>query len=111
MEDYRVHDGIDIAANQGTPVKACADGVVTDISVDDMLGQTVTITHGGGLVSVYADLTTGITVKKGQTVEAGDVIGAVGQTAKCEIALVPHLHFAMLKNNQSVDPLATMGKK
>jgi murein DD-endopeptidase MepM/ murein hydrolase activator NlpD len=111
MNDYRVHDGIDIAANQGTPVKACADGVVLDVRVDDMLGQEVIIQHGGGITSVYANLTTGIMVKKGQKLEAGDVIGAVGQTAICEIALVPHLHFAMTKNSQYVDPLITMGKK
>lgn len=111
MDDYRIHDGIDIAANQGTPVKACADGIVLDVTTDDMYGQTVTVQHGGGIVSIYSDLTTAVSVKKGQSVEAGDVIGAVGQTAKCEIALVPHLHFAMMKDNQYVDPLATMGKK
>ena len=111
MNDYRVHDGIDIAANQGTPVKACADGVVLDVRVDDMLGQEVIIQHGGGITSVYTNLTTGIMVKKGQKLHAGDVIGAVGQTAISEIALVPHLHFAMTKNGQYVDPLITMGKK
>jgi murein DD-endopeptidase MepM/ murein hydrolase activator NlpD len=111
MDDYRVHDGIDIAANQGTPVKACADGIVLDVKVDDMLGQEVIIQHGGGITSIYANLTTGVTVKKGQQVETGDVIGAVGMTAKSEIALPAHLHFAMMKNGQYVDPLVTMGKK
>lgn len=110
MDDYRIHDGIDIAANAGTPVKACADGVVSDIVNDDMYGETVTIKHGGGIVSVYSGLTPAVTVKKGQTVESGDVIGAVGQTAKCEIALTPHLHFAILKDNAYVNPLVTMGK-
>ena len=110
MDDYRIHDGIDIAANAGTPVKACADGVVSDVTNDDMYGETVTIKHGGGIVSVYSDLTTAVTVKKGQSVESGDVIGAVGQTAKCEVALTPHLHFAMLKDNAYVNPLVTMGK-
>ena len=111
MNDYRVHDAINIAASVGTPVKACADGVVLDVKTDDMLGEVVTIQHGGGLVSTYANLTTGVSVKKGQKVEAGDVIGAVGQTAKCEISLVSHLHFAMTKNGTPVDPLATMGKE
>jgi murein DD-endopeptidase MepM/ murein hydrolase activator NlpD len=110
MDDWRVHDFINIASNLGTPVKACADGIVSDVKVDDMLGQEVIIQHGGGITSIYANLTSGVTVKKGQKVEAGDVIGAVGQTAISESALVPHLHFAITKNGQYVDPLATMGK-
>jgi murein DD-endopeptidase MepM/ murein hydrolase activator NlpD len=110
MDDYRAHDGIDIAANAGTPVKACAAGVVTDVVSDDMYGETVTVKHGGGIVSVYSCLSAAVSVKKGQAVEAGDVVGTVGQTAKCEIALVPHLHFAMLNDNRYVSPLAAMGK-
>jgi murein DD-endopeptidase MepM/ murein hydrolase activator NlpD len=111
MDDWRVHDGIDIAGNIGTPVKACADGTVSDVKIDDMLGQEVIIQHGGGVMSVYANLTNQVQVKKGQKVETGEVIGAVGQTATGEISLVPHLHYAMLKNGQYADPLITMGKK
>jgi murein DD-endopeptidase MepM/ murein hydrolase activator NlpD len=111
MDDYRVHDCIDIAASVGTPVKACADGTVLDVKVDDMLGQEVIIQHGGGITSIYANLTNQVNVKKGQKVEAGDVIGAVGQTAQSEIALVPHLYFAMQKNGTYVDPSRHDGQK
>ena len=111
MNDWRVHDGVDIAANAGTPVKACADGTVLDVKTDDQLGQEVIIQHGGGITSIYANLAANPTVKKGQTVEAGDVIGSVGSTAQAEIGLVPHLHFAMMKNSQYVDPMVTIGKK
>lgn len=111
LEDWRVHDGIDIAADTGTPVKSCADGIVTDVTVDDMLGQMVTIDNGGGLKSYYANLTNKVTVKKGQKVEAGQEIGAVGNTAQGEISLVPHLHFAMSKNDKFVDPMSVINKK
>ena len=114
MNDWRTHMGVDISANSGTPVKACADGTVLDVKVDDQLGQEVIIQHGGGITSIYANLTAfgdKPTVKKGQKVEAGDVIGSVGATAQAEIGLVPHLHFAMMKNSQYVDPLVTIGKK
>lgn len=111
MDDWRTHDGVDIASDLGTPVKACADGTVTDVSTDPLLGQTVVITHGGGLTSIYANLTNKVNVKKSQTVEAGQVIGAVGQTAQGEISLVSHLHFAMTKNGKYIDPIVTVNGK
>ena len=108
MDDWRTSDSVDISADLGTPVKACADGTVLDVKVDSMLGEEVIIQHGGGLQSIYANLSSKVSVKKGETVQAGTVIGAVGQTAQSEISLVPHLHFAMLKNGQAVDPLVTV---
>ncbi len=110
MNDWRVHRGIDILAAVGTPVHAAADGVVSDVSFDDMMGQTVVIDHGNGLKSIYCNLTTGVTVKKGRKLNAGDVIGAVGNTAPAECAEQPHLHFEMTKSNVKVDPLVTMHK-
>jgi murein DD-endopeptidase MepM/ murein hydrolase activator NlpD len=106
MGDWRVHDGVDIAGAQGTPVKACAAGTVTQVKVDDMLGQEVVIDHGNGIVSTYANLTNQVTVKQGQHVDAGDTIGCIGNTAQAEIALAPHLHFEISKNGVDVDPLA-----
>ena len=110
MKDWRVHDGMDIEAAVGTQVHAAADGVVTDVSFDDMMGQTVTIDHGNGLKSIYCNLTTGVTVKKGRKLNAGDVIGAVGNTAPAECADKPHLHFEMTKSGVKVDPLVIMHK-
>ena len=111
MDDWRVHNCVDIAADKGTPVKACGDGTVTDVKADDLYGQMVTIDHGNGLVSIYGNLSNEVTVKKGQQIEAGTVIGCVGNTAQGEISLVPHLHFAMTKNGTYVDPLVTIGVK
>lgn len=104
MEDWRTHDGIDITAQAGTYVRAAAAGTVTDVYQDELYGTTVVIDHGAGLVSYYANLQEVPVVRTGDSVLAGDTIGAVGNTALCESAEPPHLHFAMSMNNESVDP-------
>lgn len=110
FEDWRVHDGVDIAADISTPVAAVADGTVFSVANDVYLGETVVIDHGSGLKSIYANLTKNVSVKKGQTVSAGDIIGCVGQTAQGEISLAPHLHFAMTKDGKYIDPLSFVKK-
>ena len=104
MGDWRTHAGVDIAAAAGETVRACCAGTVTDVRADDLYGTTVTIDHGRGLVSTYASLQAVPTVKVGDKVMAGDIIGAVGTTALCESAQPPHLHFAMAVDGASVDP-------
>ncbi|MBQ2895750.1 MAG: M23 family metallopeptidase [Oscillospiraceae bacterium] len=104
MADWRTHDGWDIQANLGGHVLAVADGSVSAIYQDDLYGTTVEIDHGSGLVSCYANLAAEPTVAVGDVVQVGDVIGAVGESALCEIGEVYHLHFAMKLNGQSADP-------
>ncbi|MBR1842209.1 MAG: peptidoglycan DD-metalloendopeptidase family protein [Oscillospiraceae bacterium] len=105
MGDWRVHSGIDIEADIGTKVLACANGTVTDVYADDLYGTVVTIDHGEGLVSLYANLAATPTVKPGDAVTVSSVIGSVGNTALCETGEVQHLHFAMLKDGKPVDPM------
>ncbi len=104
MGDWRTHAGVDIAAAAGTQVKAAADGTVAAVEEDDFLGTVVTIDHGSGLTSVYANLAAQPTVKAGDAVRTGSVIGAVGDTAVAERGRGPHLHFAMYRNNAALDP-------
>ena len=104
MADWRTHDGWDISAALGTQVLAAADGTVTDIRQDDLYGTVVEISHGGGLVSCYANLAEIPTVSVGDSVRVGDVIGAVGNTALCEIGEPYHLHFTMKLTGKSADP-------
>lgn len=104
LGDWRTHDGWDISAPEATPVKACADGTVSEIQQDDMWGTTITIDHGNGVQSFYYGLNPTIQVKLDQTVSMGDVIGSVGDTNQMEIAEEPHLHFAMKKDGKWVDP-------
>ena len=104
MGDWRTHDGMDIIARAGEYVRAAAQGTVTDVYEDVLYGTTVVIDHGAGLVSYYANLQAQPVVKVGDSLLAGDVIGAVGETALCESAQQPHLHFAMSLDDESVDP-------
>ena len=104
MQDWRTHDGVDIAASLGAEVKALTNGTVTRVYDDDLLGTTVVIRHRDGLESVYANLAAAPTVAEGDQVVVGQVIGSVGDTALCETGEVCHLHFAMAKDGVSVDP-------
>lgn len=111
MEDWRTHSGIDIAAAVGTQVMATASGTVSAVYEDDLMGTTVVIEHGNGLVSVYSNLTSVPTVKAGASVSTGTVIGAVGRTAFAESRQEPHLHFSILKSDVAVDPMEYLPKR
>ena len=104
MGDWRTHDGVDIAAPVGEYVRAACAGTVTEIYEDVLYGTTVVMDHGDGLVSYYANLMGEPVVNVGDELLAGDVVGGVGETAICESAQEPHLHFAMSLNEKSVDP-------
>ena len=110
MGDWRTHDGIDIAAPVGEYVRAATQGTVAEIYEDVLYGTTVVMDHGNGLVSYYANLMADPIVEVGDELLAGDVIGAVGETALCETAQEPHVHFAMSMNDASVDPHDYMPK-
>ena len=102
--DWRVHDGVDIAAEAGTQVSAAAEGQVYTVYNDDTMGTTVVIRHEDGFVTVYASLAEEVLVKAGDPVSLGQAIGTVGSTALLENALGDHLHFAVLCNDEQMDP-------
>lgn len=105
MGDWRTHEGLDIAAELGTRVLAAANGTVSAIYEDDLMGTVVEIDHGqGGLMSRYANLAAAPTVSVGNAVTTGAVIGAVGETAAAESGRQAHLHYALLKEGYPVDP-------
>ena len=104
MDDWRVHDGVDISAKPGTTVLAACSGAVLAVEDDPMMGTTVTISHDGGYQTTYANLQSKPTVEAGDTVSAGQIIGAVGTTAKAESGQSPHLHFSVTKDGDAVDP-------
>lgn len=107
LGEYRVHLGIDIATEEAAPVFAMAAGTVAQIWEDPMMGWSVAISHTGDAVTVYKNLAPqfadGITV--GAEVEAGQLLGSVGDTAMIEIAEEPHLHMEMTVKGLQVDPL------
>ena len=106
MEDWRIHDGMDIDAQQGTPVIAASAGVVLSVTEDALMGTQVSIDHGDGHETTYANLQSTPTVVEGDQVTCGQIIGAVGTTSTAESALGPHLHFSVTKDGDSIDPAA-----
>ena len=106
LKDWRTHEGLDICAALGTPVAAVCAGQVMSLEQDGLYGTVVSIDHGDGLISVYANLAELPTVSVGDWVEAGDTIGSVGSTALCEVGQATHLHFAMRLDGEGINPLA-----
>ena len=103
--DWRVHNGIDIAAEAGTEVVAAADGEVYTIYEDDTMGTTVVIRHKGGYTTKYASLSKELSVSVGDKVTMGQVIGTVDSTALVETVLGPHVHFSVTYQDVLMDPV------
>lgn len=112
LDDWRVHNGIDIAARQGTRVLSCANGTVTKVEdAGDGYGTVVTIDHGAGVETVYANLAGVPAVNVGDSVTAGSVIGSVGATAAYESAQEAHLHLSVTVNGETADPMDYLKKR
>lgn len=105
MGDWRTHSGVDIFAQPGTRVLAMSSGTVSRVYTDELMGSTVVIDHGEGLVSYYHNLTASPTVSEGDEVVTGTVIGAVGDTAIAESGRPSHLHLEVSLDGRAVDPV------
>lgn len=96
------HNGIDIAAKEGTNIFAPSSGIVKLIDRNMFFtGKTVIIDHGMGLISIFAHLSK-IDVKENEILEKGEKIGQIGMTGR---ATGPHLHWGMYLENKTVDPM------
>ena len=102
--DWRVHNGVDIAAEAGTEVCAAADGEVYTVYEDETMGMTVVIRHDGGYTTKYASLAETVSVEPGDRVTMGQAIGQVGNTALMETAIGDHVHFSVSCDGQVIDP-------
>lgn len=100
------HDGIDIAAPAGTPIRAARSGKVLFAGERGGYGNVVVVDHGAGLKTLYAHNSRNI-VKAGDTVKAGQVIGTVGSTGR---STGPHLHFEVRQNGEKVNPAKHLGR-
>jgi len=103
---YAMHDGIDLAAPKGTPVKAASGGIVVKAGRERGYGNVVEIDHGNGLSTLYAHASR-IKVKVGQLVGKGQTIALVGATGR---ATGPHLHFEVRMAGHPLDPTLFLRK-
>jgi murein DD-endopeptidase MepM/ murein hydrolase activator NlpD len=97
----QLHRGVDLATDIGTPVHVTADGVVREVSRDVGLGKLIKVDHQYGYTTIYAHLSR-ISVKPGQHVKRGEVIGAVGNTG---YSTGPHLHYEVHLEGRPQNPM------
>ena len=100
----RHHNGLDIAAPEGTPIKPIREGTVVSSGKRGGFGNVVVVDHGDGTTSLYAHCAE-LKVSKGQRVGRGDVIATVGSTGR---STGPHLHLEVHRNGKAVDPMAEL---
>ena len=105
LQEWISHEGIDIAADIASPVKAIESGEVIEVKNDPRYGYIVIIDHGQGYESIYCNLSTLDMVTIGKKVDKGQVISGVGNTALFEIKDNPHLHFELIKDGKIVNPV------
>jgi murein DD-endopeptidase MepM/ murein hydrolase activator NlpD len=103
--DWRIHSGIDLAAETGSPVCAAADGEVYTVVEDDSYGHTVIIRHNEGFTTSYASLSDDIPVRPGDRVTMGQTIGYTSDSAIVETTMGSHVHFSVTCYNEPMDPM------
>lgn len=111
MNDYRVHLGVDISTTADASVLAAADGTVSKIWKDPLMGYCIALEHDGDAVTVYKNLAANLpeNIIEGAAVKSGQQIASVGESAMIEVADEPHLHFEMTVAGLQVDPLEHFG--
>ena len=113
MGAYKVHLGLDITTEEGAPVLAAADGTVSKVWDDALMGKCVALDHGDGIFTFYKNLDPVLTagIEKGKNVKCGEQLGKVGESAISELADEPHLHIEMTVNGIAVDPADYLSKE
>ena len=111
LNQYRTSDSISISAAAGDAVQAAEKGKVQEITKDEEKGTSVVIEHDNGWLTTYSQLAEDVSVKTGETVEKGQVIGTVGEPTKYSVALGSHVQFGVSKDGETVDPEKTVKDK
>ena len=109
LQDWRVHNGIDFAAEKGSKVKSISGGVVRDVYEDPALGRTMVREHDGGFFAYYSGLGDTTLVKKGDKVVSGQDIGSINDIPS-EVADEAHLHLAIKQGEKWVNPKTILDK-
>ena len=100
----RKHEGLDIFARRGTPVLSPVDGIVMHVGTDRLGGNVVRVLGPGGQTHYFAHLDRFAGVRRWQVVEAGEVLGYVGNTGNARGAS-PHLHYGIYSARGAINPL------
>jgi murein DD-endopeptidase MepM/ murein hydrolase activator NlpD len=102
----RFHTGIDVAAQEGSPILAAAPGIVRRVGRRGGYGNAVEVDNGGGISTLYGHASS-LAVKEGDSVKAGDPVAFVGHTGR---ATGSHLHFEVRKDGKPIDPNSTLNR-
>ncbi len=104
LDEWIVHDGIDILGEESEPVKVVEDGIVESVKMDPRYGNTIIVNHGNNTKTVYSNLSTLELVFVGKEVKRGDIISGVGKGFGFESKEGSHVHFEIIKDGECVDP-------
>ena len=106
LRQWETHKAIDFQVASGSNVYAMLDGVVKNVYSNLLEGTVVELEHDGGITSTYGSLDSDVKVSIGDSVNRGDVIGVVSDSATCEASAEAHLHFVMERDGEKIDPSA-----
>lgn len=104
LKQWETHNGIDFQAASGSSVYSILDGKVIDVYSNVLEGSVVVIEHADGVVSKYASLDETLKVNVGDSVNRGQVLGTISQSASSEIDAGAHLHFSLTDDGNKIDP-------
>ena len=104
---YGLHTGVDIAANEGSPIVAAYNGVIKDTGVGEKRGKYVLMMHSDGSETLYCHCSK-VAVVEGEVIRSGEVIAFVGSTGW---STGPHLHFEIRRNGKAIDPLTVLDEE
>ncbi|WP_295820085.1 M23 family metallopeptidase [uncultured Deinococcus sp.] len=99
----RTHEGVDIFAKRGTPIRATTRGIVLNVGPNTLGGRTVMLLGPGGQRHYYAHLERYPDLKRGDWVQAGDVVGYVGDSGNAK-GTPPHLHYGIYTGGGAINP-------
>ena len=108
---WKTHDGCDILCPLGTDVKSMSAGTVTEIREDPLWGVMVVVEQDNGLTVEYCGLAKELSVKTGQEIQEGAVIGKTSDTCQAEIVQQPHLHLGVKQGGKWIDPMSVITGK
>ena len=104
LKQWETHNGIDFQAASGSSVYSILDGKVIDVYSNILEGAVVVVEHENGIISTYGSLDEELLVKEGDSVNRGQELGTISNTATAETDAGAHLHFSLTDNGNKINP-------